>query len=162
MSNDDALPGTTDSLIANARLLSSGTYTIIATRYAKDIGGTEGPYQLTLSGPSNNVAEQLTSLNLPQGDIEVSLYWSTSADLQLLGARPVRRIGPSMTVLLWPSGGILQEAGNVNCVPAATGAPVSYIYWPPGTMRPGAYEVEVWYQNACSDLPPPCGFHPVD
>jgi len=155
--NDDALPGTTDSLIANARLLSSGTYTIVATRYAKDIGGTEGPYQLTLSGPSNNVAEQLTSLNLPQGDIEVSLYWSTSADLQLLVRDPS---GASVfdDSPIVASGGILQEAGNVNCVPAATGAPVSYIYWPPGTMRPGTYEVEVWYQNGCSDLPPPVDF----
>lgn len=155
--NDDAVAGTTDSLIANARLLSSGAYTIIATRYAKEIGGTEGQFQLTLSGPSNDVAGQLTSLNLPQGDIEVSLYWSTSADLQLLVRDPA---GASVfdDNPIVASGGILQEAGNVNCVPAATGAPVSYIYWPPGTMRPGAYEVEVWYQNACSDLPPPVDF----
>ena len=52
----------------------------------------------------------------------------------------------------------MQEAGNVNCVPASTGTPVSYIYWPPGTMRPGTYEVEVWYQNACSDFPPAVDF----
>ncbi len=155
--NDDAFAGTTDSQISNARLLSSGTYTIIATRYAKEFGGTEGQFQITLTGPSSDVTAQLTSLDLPQGDIEVSLYWSTSADLQLLVRDPA---GESVfdDIPRVASGGILQEAGNVNCIPAATGSPVSYIYWPAGTMRPGTYEVEVWYQNACSELPPAVDF----
>ncbi len=155
--NDDAAGGTTDSAIVNARLLSTGTYTIIATRYAKEFGGTVGPFEITLSGPSSDVAAQVTSLNLPQGDIEVSLFWSTSADLQLLVRDPV---GESVfdDSPFSASGGILQENGNVNCVPATTGTPVSYIYWSPGSMRPGTYEVEVWYQNACSDLPPPVDF----
>lgn len=155
--NDDAFGGTTDASIVNARLLSTGRYTIIASRYAKEIGGTVGQFQITLTGPTSDVASQLTSLNLPQGDIEVSLYWSTNADLQLLvrdpGGDSVFDDSP-----LVGSGGILQEVGNVNCIPAATGTPVSYIYWPPGTMRPGAYEVEVWYQNACTELPPPVDF----
>lgn len=155
--NDDAFGGTTDSSIANARLLSTGAYTIIASRYAKEIGGTEGEFEITLSGPTNDVASQLTSLNLPPGDIEVSLFWSTSADLQLLVRDPAGQSVFDDNPLV-VSGGILQEAGNVNCVPAATGTPVSYIYWPPGAIRPGTYEVEVWYQNACSDFPPAVDF----
>ena len=155
--NDDAVFGSTDSAIVNARLLSSGAYTIIATRYAKEIGGTEGQFEIALSGPTSDLAGQATSLNLPPGDIAVSLYWSTTADLQLLVRDPA---GASVfdDSPLVASGGILQEAGNVNCVPAESGAPVSYIYWPPGTMRPGPYEVEVWYQNTCSELPPPVDF----
>ena len=155
--NDDAFGGTTDSSIVNARLLSTGAYTIIASRYAKEIGGTEGEFQITLSGPTNDVASQLTSLNLPPGDIEVSLFWSTNADLQLLVRDPAGESVFDDNPLV-VSGGILQEAGNVNCVPAATGSPVSYIYWPPGTIRPGTYEVEVWYQNACTELPPAVDF----
>ena len=149
--NDDA-PGTTDSLISNARLLNSGVYTIIASRYGKELGGTEGQFQLTLSGPGSDVPSALTELALPDGDIEVTLLWGTSADLQLLVRDP---IGGSVfdDIPFGGSGGILQEAGNVNCVPAASGAPVSYIYWPPGRMRPGTYEVEVWYQNPCTELP---------
>ncbi len=155
--NDDAIAGATDASIANARLLSSGAYTIIATRYAKENGGTEGPFQLVLTGPSSDVAANATSLNLPQGDIEVSLFWSASADLQLLVRDPA---GESVfdDSPRSASGGVLQAAGNVNCVPAATGTPVSYIYWPPGVMRPGTYEVEVWYQNACTDFPPVVDF----
>lgn len=155
--NDDAFAGTTDSAIVNARLLSAGRYTVIATRYAKDIGGTVGQFEITLSGPTSDVASQATSLDLPQGDIEVSLYWSTSADLQLLVRDPAGQSVFDDSPLI-ASGGILQEVGNVNCIPATTGTPVSYIYWPVGVMRPGTYEVEVWYQNACSDLPPAVDF----
>ena len=156
--NDDAVLGeTTDSRISDARLLSSGRYTIIASRYAKEAGGTVGPFQLTLSGPTGSTAPQAGTLNLPQGDIEVSLFWSTGADLQLLVRDPsgesVFDDNPLAT-----SGGILQEAGNVNCEPAASGAPVSYVYWPEGFLRPGTYEVEVWYQNPCADFPPPVNF----
>ena len=154
--NDDSA-GTTDSLISNARLLSSGSFTIIATRYGKELGGTEGQFQLTLSGPASEVPAELTALDLPPGDIEVTLVWGTNADLQLLVRDP---IGGAVfdDIPFGSSGGVLQEAGNVNCIPAASGAPVSYIYWPPGRMRPGTYEVEVWYQNACSVLPQPVDF----
>lgn len=156
--NDDAVLGeTTNSRISDARLLSGGRHIIIATRYAKEAGGTVGPYQLTLTGPTGQAAPQVSTLNLPQGDVEVSLFWSTGADLQLLVRDPA---GESVfdDNQLATSGGILQEAGNANCVPAASGAPVSYVYWPEGFLRPGTYEVEVWYQNPCADFPPPVNF----
>ena len=147
----------TDSFISNVRLLTDGTYTIIATRYGKELGGTEGQYQLILSGPSDDLPPELLDLQLPQGDIEISLLWNTGADLQLLVRDPV---GESVfdDVVSINSGGILQENGNVNCVPAETTTPVSYIYWPTGRIRPGTYEIEVWYQNACSDNPLPVEF----
>lgn len=155
--NDDADGTTTDSFIGSARLLNDDTYTIIATRYGKELGGTEGQFQLTLSGPANDVPLELAALQLPQGDIEVTLLWGTSADLQLLVRDPIGEVVFD-DVPFSNSGGILQENGNVNCVPADAGAPVSYIYWPLGRIRPGAYEVEVWYQNACADLPTPVEF----
>lgn len=154
--NDDA-GGSTDSFISNLRLPNDSTYTIIATRYGKELGGTEGQYQLILSGPSDALPTELLDLQLPQGDIEVTLLWSTVADLQLLVRDPV---GESVfdDVVTINSGGTLAENGNVNCVPAETLSPVSYIYWPTGRIRPGTYEIEVWYQNACSDFPPPVEF----
>lgn len=154
--NDDAA-SSTNSQISNARLLNSGSYSIIATRYGMELGGTEGQFQLTLSGPASNAPVEIAPLDLPPGDIEVTLVWATNADLQLLVRDP---IGGAVfdDIPFGSSGGILQEAGNVNCVPAASGSPVSYIYWPPGRMRPGTYEVEVWYQNACAEIPPPGDF----
>ncbi len=156
VNDDSALGGTTDSLVTDARLLSSGSYRIIATRYAKEAGGTFGQFQLTLTGPTGNAVALGSQLNLPQGVVEVGLYWSTSADLQLLVRDPLGESvfddNPAAT-----SGGILQAAGNANCV-ASEGAPVSYVYWPEGLLRPGAYEVEVWYQDPCVDFPPPVNF----
>jgi hypothetical protein len=52
-----------------------------------------------------------------------------------------------------PSGGRLAAAGNVNCR-APQASPVSYVYWPTGTLAAGLYEVEVWYQNQCNDTRP--------
>ena len=157
--NDDS-GATTNSLIENARLPNNDSYTIIATRYGKELGGTEGQFQLTLlsSGAADSsVPAELAALQLPQGDIEVSLLWSTAADLQLLVRDP---IGEAVfdDAPFSGSGGILQENGNVNCIAAASGVPLSYIYWPTGRLRPGTYEIEVWYQNACSDFPAPTEF----
>jgi len=48
--NDDALSAVTKGAeIANHTLVSDGVYTIVATRYGREYGGTEGAYTLTLS-----------------------------------------------------------------------------------------------------------------
>jgi len=142
----------TDSSIPNLRLAVPDTYYIVATRYGKELGGTQGEYTLTLSGPSASIPAEVQALNLPQGDIEISLIWNSNADLQLLvrdpAGEPVFDDNPNAI-----SGGILAEDGNVNCVPAE-GLPISYIYWPLGFLRPGSYEVEVWYQADCNDPTP--------
>ncbi len=143
----------TDSTIANARLLQGGTYTIVATRYGKELGGTEGEFQLTLSGSTDTLPSNLANLNLPDGDIEVYLTWETNADLQLLVRDPAGQAifddQPRST-----SGGLLAADGNVGCQ-VSEGTAVSYIYWPLGLLRPGVYETEVWFQSQCGDTTPP-------
>lgn len=151
--NDDALNAdTTDAEIANQTLVSDGVYTIVATRYGREYGGTRGAYTLTLSGSEFEVPPALAALDLPAGSIEVSLLWNTRADLQLLvrdpsGAAVYDDLPRSA------SGGVLAEDGNVNCANPTT-SPVSYIYWPTDRLPPGTYEVEVWYQNSCNDTSP--------
>lgn len=149
--NDDQATGFTNSLINNTLLPSGGTYIIVATRYAKAIGGTEGDYVLTLSSQATDLPEEF--VNLPRGSIEVRLLWNTSADLQLLVRDPA---GDSVfdDVPTVRSGGRLAAQGNVNCR-VSDGTAFSYIYWPlEVTPRPGSYEVEVWYQNECGDTTP--------
>ena len=128
-SNDDTAQGNTDSTIANFRLFTDDTYTIVATRYGKDVGGTEGAYTLLLTGPTGDLPQEVLDLGLPRGD---SVFDDT----------------PQV-----PSGGRLAAAGNVNCNISQT-SPVSYVYWPEGLLAPGLYEVEVWYQNNCNDTRP--------
>ncbi|MCI0712163.1 MAG: PPC domain-containing protein [Chloroflexi bacterium] len=163
--NDDGTDGTTNSQLTTI-LPNTGSYTLVATRYGQTIGGTEGNYSMSVNRPvsvpadntgdGGTVDDQTDSTAvLPSGSIEVALRWANSADLQLLVRDPN---GDSVfdDEVTIPSGGILNEVGNQNCV-LATGNPVSYIYWPEGrTLNPGTYEVEVWYQSECvAGTPPP-------
>ncbi|NWF68913.1 MAG: pre-peptidase C-terminal domain-containing protein [Chloroflexi bacterium] len=152
--NDDVVFGNTNSEIRDRRLQATGTYTLIASRYGKEIGGTEGNYILTVVlGESASVPQSVTDLGLPQGAIEVSMVWNTAADMQLLVRDPS---GASVydDITSIPSGGQLIAAGNVGCRPSPTPVPVSYIYWPDGLARVGTYEVEVWYQSECGQTAP--------
>lgn len=151
-SNDDAEFGVTDSAIRNFRLPLTGQYTIVAARYGQVLGGTEGSFVLNLSGASGDIPEEVAALNLPEGDIEVTLLWNTNADLQLLVRDPSGNSVFDDTPIV-PSGGRLVAAGNVNCIVSQT-QPVSYIYWPKGFLRAGIYEVDVWYQSQCNDTRP--------
>jgi len=143
----------TDSSIPSARLIQTGTYYIVATRYGKEFGGTQGEFNLVLSGPSADVPPEIVNLNLPVGDIQVILTWNTNADLQLLVRDPAGE-GVFDDNPIAISGGTLLENGNVNCTVDETQPPLSYIYWPVGTLRPGTYELDVWYQADCSDIRP--------
>lgn len=151
--NDDQSVGITDSLIQNVLLPNNGTYTIVATRYAKALGGTEGDFELSVYQDTAQIPEAFTSL--PRGTLEFRLLWSTNADLQLLVRDPS---GEAIydDNLIAASGGQLAAQGNINCRTAeAGGAPYSYLLWPANvTPRPGTYEVEVWYQNDCADTTP--------
>jgi hypothetical protein len=160
VSNDDFGDSTNSSL--ERTLAVDGTYTVIATRYGLNIGGTEGEYTLALTstaqaldtGNGGDTGDTGTggtdaAVELPEGAIEVQLTWNTNADLQLQ-VRDPRGETVYDDVPIIQSGGILEEDGNVGCTNTTT-EPVSYIYWPPNRLTPGTYEVEVWYQNTCND-----------
>ncbi|NDJ76385.1 MAG: hypothetical protein GYB65_09000 [Chloroflexi bacterium] len=175
--NDDSGDSTNSGI--ERTLVADGTYTIIATRYGLNIGGTEGEYLLTLRslevaadlsagdqgatetteatgfedtgfGDTGFGPEVTEQLTLTQGSIEVKLTWDTNADLQL----QVRDPGGE-TVFddnpISQSGGVLEADGNVACL-ETTETPTSYIYWPPNRLPNGVYEVEIWFQSACDDI----------
>jgi uncharacterized protein YfaP (DUF2135 family) len=150
--NDDLGEGFTNSSLSNILLPSAGTYTIVATRYGKDLGATEGNFELTLTSSDIDLPDNFAS-NIQPGSLQMLLLWNTNADLQLLVRDPA---GDAVfdDVPQIRSGGRLAASGNVNCT-VAEGAPYSYIYWPAEIPpRPGSYEVEVWYQNDCGDTTP--------
>lgn len=150
--SDDSASGITDSRLEDVLLPAAGTYTIVATRYGKGTGGTEGQYALTLSEADSGLPADFTS-NLLPGSLQVLLVWNTPADLQLLVRDPG---GDSIfdDVPQVASGGRLAAAGNVQCR-VSVDAPFSYIYWPVEIApRAGSYEVEVWYQDPCGSPQP--------
>lgn len=156
--NDDSAQGATNSAVTNLSLILPGEYKIVATRYGQDIGGTQGGYTLTVTGAlsdtTNNQSATLPELpDLPAGSVQVSLQWSTAADLRLLIRDP-----QGDTVFVdkpqIPSGGRLAASNNVKCANTSA-SPVSYIYWPEGRLpNAGPYEIEVQYQNQCNDTRP--------
>lgn len=150
--NDDIEPVVnTDSAVMGLRLPVADTYTIVATRYGKDVGGTAGFYELLVT--TGAIAEQqVIEFDLPDGDIEVTLTWDTNADLRLLVRDPFGSSVYSDSAVV-QSGGRLGATGNLNCTPTDE-VPVFYIYWPPGQLRIGTYEVEVWYLSECGDTRP--------
>lgn len=169
-SNDDDAVSTNSAI--SLGLLNDGTYTILVTRYGLTIGGTEGEYNLTLTGSTTAVSDTpqptqaaSTATNitgqpltgstataidsLPNGAVEIKLEWATEADLQLLVRDPQGgTVYDDFPIV--QSGGVLAEDGNVRCE-NVTSTPISYIYWPPNRLIPGTYEIEVWYQNTCDD-----------
>jgi hypothetical protein len=161
-SNDDREQGVTDSAIQNFSIIVAGNYTLVATRYGQALGGTEGGYTLTLTGAVTPTATgtQTTTVqvpvfnNVPRGSVEVSLQWSTAADIQLLVRDPQ---GDSVfdgkpTI---PSGGTVAAIGNDSCQASTGTSPLSYIYWPEGRLpTAGSYEIEVLYQSNCNDTRP--------
>lgn len=154
--NDDIQIGVnTNSQISPFTVLTADTYTVLLARYGKDVGGTEGRYDFSVtSGQNAAIPPEIANLNLTEGDIQAVLLWNTNADLQLLmrdpAGLPVYDDRPTIA-----SGGTLALAGNRNCTVFSDGsAAVSYIYWPLGTLRGGSYETEVWYQNQCNDTRP--------
>ncbi len=163
LAENDDIETSTDSRISTT-LQVDGTYTIIATRYGLTIGGTEGEYNLSVTGqqaaaeapPADTgtapAVDDTATAGLPDGSIEVALEWATQADIQLQVRDPNGdTVYDDQPVI--PSGGILEEAGNIGCV-EPTDNPLSYIYWPPNRLSPGTYEVEVWYQDTCGDTRP--------
>lgn len=153
--NDDIVAGNvTDSAINNPplRLAVDGTYTVMATRYGKQFGGTAGQYELVMSSQGADLPQDVIDLGLPTGDVQVTLVWNSNHDLQLLVRDPagVAVFEDEPTI---DSGGRMTQQGNVNCV-APLVTPVSHIYWPTGLGRGGNYEIEVWHQNNCNDTRP--------
>ena len=73
--NDDLEDGSsTDSDIRNFRLFADGEYRVVATRYGKELGGTEGHYEILLSTAEGELAADALSLGLPGGDLESSCH----------------------------------------------------------------------------------------
>jgi hypothetical protein len=146
--NDDS-NNSKNSEILGLRFGNAGTYFFIVTRYGKEVGGTEGDFRFELEGAVAQVPPEVLALDVPSGDVQVFLTWRSAADVQLLVRDPA---GDSVfdDQLRVASGGQMTLQGNINCN-RAPGNPVSYIYWPTGLLRPGSYEIDVWYQNQCND-----------
>lgn len=89
---------------------------------------------------------------LGTGDVQVTLRWSSSVDLDLSVVDPGGD-AISYSTRTSPSGGELDRDANYPCE-TATSQPVENIFWPPGAAPSGNYQVTVTYRTGCGDQGP--------
>lgn len=176
-SNDDANDTTRNALIASQPLTVTGQYLIVATRFGKNIGGTEGGYRLTITlsggGQAFNATPAPTlaggaaptsvavgatpattslagALGIPLSTINVTMTWNSNADLRLLVRDPS---GQSVfsDVRSTNNGGTLFRQDNLNCLNTTT-APITAILWQGERVPAGTYEIQVWLRESCGEL----------
>ena len=112
-----------------------------------DICPTPPPFLVSGSGEEG----------LGTGDIQVTLRWATTDDLDLaVTGADGQRIdwefpGPSGT------GGTLDRDDNSSCV-TQTQSPIENIFWPPGQAPNGSYTIEVNLFQRCAFSSEPIDF----
>lgn len=84
---------------------------------------------------------------LGTGDVQVTLRWFSTADLDLAVVDPTgARI--DYATRSSPSGGTLDVDSNGGCS-GATSSPVENVFWPTGTAPDGEYRITVDYFDVC-------------
>ena len=84
---------------------------------------------------------------LGTGDIQFTLRWTTTADLDLAVVDPLGEV-ISYSSPLSTTGGQLDVDSNSSCS-AAVGNPVENVFWPVGQSPPGDYTIIVSYYAEC-------------
>jgi hypothetical protein len=91
--NDDDPSGVRDSLIEAFELPEDGIYTVIATRYQRELGGTEGTFDLSLeliSGDSTESTDtQPTPFALVQPEVEAAVSLDDLVEGELTPEKPI-------------------------------------------------------------------------
>ena len=105
-------------------------------------------------GQSAQAAEAQTDTqteDLSTGDVQVTLRWSSLADLDLSVTDPAGAT-VSFTNRAVASGGQLDRDANYPCSTGTT-SPVENVFWPPGGAPRGSYRVTVTYRTGCGTEP---------
>lgn len=94
---------------------------------------------------------------LGTGDIQVTLRWATTDDVDLAV------VGPDGARISWEnpgpvaSGGTLDRDDNSSCA-VMTESPIENIYWPTGQAPDGSYSIEVNLFQRCAASSEPISF----
>ncbi len=128
---------------------------------ARAAGAGQGPTLISKPVPSNDpppppreFQERLSAAGAKTGDVQISLIWFNTNDLDLhcvdpsgfeIGWQPDRRRSPR-------TGGELDVDRNAGCR-LPTAEPVENIYWAPGRAPMGRYQVLLNFYQHCPGAP---------
>ena len=131
--NDDVAEGNTNSKL-EIELENNSVYTIVVNGFDSE---HKGVYNLTA----------ITQLGT--GDLQATLTWNTSDDLDLTILDPNEELVSFDTPLV-ESGGKLDVDANALCE-STTNTPVENIFWPPSNAPKGSYAIAVSLYTRCPD-----------
>ena len=100
-----------------------------------------------IAGPSPTVPPDEPVLGT--GDVQVTLRWQSTADLDLAVVDPDGNNIHYPALNPAPNGGVLDVDSNASCNPPLTTSPVENIYWPVGQAPTGTYTINVTYYEDC-------------
>lgn len=109
------------------------------------------PQLETLIPPTDEEPIDLPS-DLGSGDVQVTLRWSSSVDLDLEVTDPTGAVINFITRES-ESGGRLDRDANYPCSEAER-SPIENIFWPDEGAPAGSYKARVIYQSGCEDSGP--------
>jgi hypothetical protein len=117
-----------------------------------DIACDLNPDSLTCVGVDDTTTTEggssTTEPTLGTGDVQFTLRWNSSADMDLAVTDPTgARVSFASTSV--PSGGQLDVDANANC--GSVDPSVENVFWPPGTAPAGTYTVEVSLFSDCDN-----------
>jgi hypothetical protein len=101
--------------------------------------------------PPPEFRERLDSAGAKSGDVQISLKWDNTNDLDLHCIDP-QNFRISFADRRSPSGGELDVDRNAACGNTVSN-PIENIYWPAGGAAMGKYKVYVHYYQHCSGAP---------
>ena len=147
-----------DEVIANLALPASGTYTIVVSEWSGEAGNYELELTLVSGGGETTTTTEgsTTTLTVPEelgtGDVQITLLWSSAADLDLLVLDPEDNLiyhGEREA----PNGGVLDADANRLC-DEVDPSPVENVFWPTGEAPRGTYLVLVDSWSSCGASEP--------
>jgi hypothetical protein len=141
------------SIGGTAAAVTAWSETSITATVPSNLSGPDVPVVVTVAGVASNT---VTTTVLGTGDVQVTLIWHDTNDLDL------HVTDPAGTEIYFAnraaaSGGKLDVDANAVCR-ATTSEPRENIFWPTGMAPTGKYMVKVVYFDNCTEPATSSGF----
>jgi hypothetical protein len=140
------------SVIATSVLLIDSQTPAVAQEYQGCFLIDRAGQLFDLSSMCPSVAQFSETPELGTGDIQVTLRWTTTDDLDLYVTDPSGQVVSYMNTSV-PSGGQLDVDANAGCG-GTTNSPIENIFWPPSEAPQGQYSIAVNLFSRCAGSGP--------
>lgn len=144
------------SIIATSVLLVDSKIPALAQEHQGCFLIDRGGQLFDLSSMCPSAVQVADTPELGTGDIQVTLRWTSTDDLDLYVTDPSGQVVSYMNTSV-PSGGQLDVDANAGCG-GTTQSPIENIFWPPSEAPEGQYTIAVNLFSRCASGAAPISF----